>query len=261
MMKKIMTTAVLTAFAGVLIAPTVLAAPEALTGEGTITYEQDNSTTGPKDPEKPTDPVDPVGPTNPDGGPLAVDYLSNLKFKGTNANGSAAIGTAQGLYYADEVTTKVTGTADDIKRGNWVQVTDKRALGTTGKPAGWTLSATLSKQFTSTNGNVLNGATITYANPFVNTNAEANISNGTIDGVTANNNITLSLNNSAEMVAAADEKGWGTYTVEYGRPAGVAGLDDTTKTSDKSILLTVPANTPLAAETYTAEITWTIAEL
>lgn len=261
---KLVTTLALSSLALLLAAPSVLAENEAaksLKGNGYIEYIKDDSPNPPTDPEKP-DPVDPqppVGPVNPNKGDLSIDMVTDLNFKGDGEGGKAKITTNQGVYRAAAVNGKSNG--QDITRGNWVQITDKRPL-VKDTPAGWTVTAELTKQFTNPDEGTLKGATIDYTNPLV-TSKE-------VDG-SASNIVTTDIQSlsqklefgggSKEMAKAEAGKGWGTYYVQYGRASGFGGLTDETETASKSVILTVPANTPLAAEKYAAEITWTIAEL
>jgi hypothetical protein len=169
------------------------------------------------------------------------------------------INSNEGKYFAKEVTTQ-NGKGETIKRGNWVQVTDKRSV-KNNKPSGWELSAQLTKQFTNTDGGVLTGATLNYINPVVTSKSDQS---GTIAGITPSANVVLAYDaagSSTPMLKADEGSGFGTYYIQYGREEGFGGLTAADKTSDKSIELTVPANTPLAAQEYKAEITWTIKEL
>lgn len=264
---KLITTAAVATLGLTLLAPTVLAEnpsngdAKQLTGKGYIEYEENTDTNEPKDPEKPTDPVvDPPGVVNPDGGPISIDFVGTLNFKGDGTNGKAKIKTDAGTYFAAEADAKdKDGKA--IKRGNWIQVTDKRSVDKDG-PKGWSVSAELTQQFQTANAeNTLNGATIDYTNPVVTT---ANNVTGIVPGVTANTNqleYKAGGGASKEMVTAEKGSGFGTYFVQYGREEGFGGLTADNKTSDKSVKLSVPANTPLAAKKYDANITWTIKEI
>ncbi|MGX7024918.1 WxL domain-containing protein [Vagococcus hydrophili] len=266
---KLVTTAAVATLGLTLLAPSVLAAgveeAKELNGKGTIEYVEDNGPVDPIDPEIVTPIVDPPGEKNDKAGSLRVDFISQLNFKGDGADGKAKITTNQGKYNAAEATYKkdINGVSTDVKRGNWVQVTDKRTLNDEGIAAGWTLSAKLSKQFT-TGKSTLNGATIAYNNPYVSMKtATGMVESDQVKTVAGN---VLKLDESKVMANAEKGKGFGTYTVEYGRPAADAenanGFTEDTKTSHKSVELTVPANTPLqAGKKYEAEITWTMAEL
>ncbi len=252
---KLMTSAAIAVLGLTLLAPSVLAADHSLTGNADITYKKDVTPNPPTDPEIPTDPVDPPGVIDPVGGDLTIDFVGNLHF------GEQQITTNKGEYFANEARTK-NGKGEDIVRGNWVQVTDKRGVSeTTGLPLGWEVRAELTQQFTS-GSSILKGATLTYSNPVV-TSAD-NVS-GTIDGINAETGVVLEYKDgggaSEKMFSADKDKGFGKYFVQYGREAGFGNVTEDDKTSDESIKLTVPANTPLSESTYNAKITWTIAEL
>ncbi len=249
--KKIITTAALVSFGVTLLSPIALAESKSTAGEGTITYKEDKGkeeVVDPEDPKKPVEPGD--GGHNEDEGALRVDFVSHLRF-----TEDAKITTNAGTFYANptkvkpltsgEGETPVYG--DPVERGNFVQITDKRAL-KEGKSAGWKLSAELTKQFT-TGKSELKGATLDYVMPTVNSKS------GTVDpaDVVAKGFELSKDGGGANVLTAAAEKGWGTYTVEYGTAKDA--------TMDKGVKLTVPANTPLEAAKYTAEITWTISEL
>lgn len=253
---KLVTTAALAALGLSVLAPSVLAAPDSLPGSGEITFKEGTDPNPPVDPEDPEEEVDPPGPVNPEGGPLTIDFVGDLKF------GTQNITPNEGIYYAAEASTTLKGGGSAIKRGNWVQITDQRAVTAAGE-LGWNVKAELTEQFTApVSGSVLSGSTLTYSNPVVTTETDTS---GTIGGITPVNNVTLEYveggGGSETMVSAEPGHGFGTYSIQYGRAAGFGGLTESTKTSNKSIQLVVPANKPLAKETYTAEITWTIEEL
>ncbi len=261
---KLVTAAALVTFSLSLLAPTVLAAPgddaKTLTGNGDITFTENTDKEDPKDPEKP-EIVDPPGPVNPEGGPLGVNLITDLHFKGENGADKAKISINQGEFYAAKPVS-VDGKTT-YNRGNWVQVTDSRSVDKDG-PKGWKLSAQLTKQFTNADGQTLNGATITYMNPVV--TAESDTTEPRKDLLTTpdfkmGSNLTLAYDaagSSQEMLTAVQGKGFGQYYLQFGRSAEFSGADDTTASSVK---LTVPANTQTAANQYNAEITWTIASL
>lgn len=227
-----------------MVAPQALAAGEELVGKGTVTFLEDKTITTPTDPEEPGKEVvvDPgEGTTQTEQGPLSVDFVSVLKFGERTLTPSANAG----VYEAKPTTVKKDGV--DTERGNFVQVTDKR---TGAAKQGWKLSAAMTKKFTSaTTQDEIAAATISFANPFLNsTQADKG-------DIHADATVLLESDGSSAPVAnAAAGKGWGTYTVEYGT--------STDANMDKSVVLTVPASTPLSVdEEYTADITWTIANL
>lgn len=227
---------------------TVLAAEgnaKTTNGEGTIKYKSDTKPVDPVDPEKPVDPVDPgEGGGNTDEGDLRVDFVSHLRF------GEKDITSSEGIYMAAPTTVTNKATKEKSERGNYVQVTDKRAV-KDGKSKGWTLQAKLNQQFQTTDAkNKLTGSTLTYMNPYL----------GSVKNEVLNVEKSVLLtegNGYQKFVDAKAGQGWGTYTLEFGRPA----VEAKEATMDKSIQLNVPANTPLSTEEYKAQITWTIAEI
>lgn len=265
-LQKLTSTAILGALALSLAAPTVLAGPaESLSGKGTIQYKE-NDESDDKDTENVTDPENPEedleideenGENNNDEkGTLRVDYLSHLKF------GEQKVQTSAGEYFATPTIATVKETGKEVKRGNFVNVTDQRASGT---PQGWTLTATVETPFTNKDGEILKGAQITYSNPFVNAADTTSLP-------VAENLVVLETTgnvNTPKMASAVAGTGWGSYSIEYGRPS----LDDQNnvvedgtgsvkETMSKSIKLNVPANTPLDITTpYEAKIVWTMAQL
>lgn len=243
--QNIVSTAVLGIFAVALVGPTVLAAEpgETLDGRGTVTFLEDTTITGPTDPENPGEPVivDPgEGTEQTDQGPLSVDFVSVLKF-GENPLTPSAIATE---YFASPTTVNAAGT--DVPRGNYVQVTDKRA-GTS--KLGWKLTAAMTTPFTSTTANhVINAAQISFVNPFLNS-TQTDLANINVEP-------TVVLESDASVADVADapvNNGWGTYTLAYGKTGTDIG---------ESVKLTVPASTPLEVDDeYVATITWTIANI
>lgn len=227
-----------------MVAPQAFAAGESLPGKGTVTFKEDTSFTKPTDPEDPGKEVevDPEeGTKQEEQGPLSVDFVSVLKFGERTLTPSANAG----VYEASATTVTKDGTK--VERGNYVQVTDKR---TGAAKQGWELSAAITKKFTSeTTNDEIAAATISFANPFLNS-TQADKGDIHTDATV----ILESDGASAPVANAAKGKGWGTYTVEYGTSAEA--------NMDTSVVLTVPASTPLSVdEEYTADITWTIANL
>ena len=263
-LQKFTCAAVLSALVLGAVGPTVFAAEEArsIDGKGTIQYkindESENEGNEVIDPENPDEKVtvDPEegGNNNDKKGELRVEFLSNLKF------GEQKITTGAGEYFASATNAK-NKADEDIKRGNFIQVTDQRADGT---PAGWTLSAEVTSPFTNTGGVALDGAQITYTLPFVNSSQKAE------NFPVAESVVVLETSGGSKtMASAAAGKGWGAYAIEYGRPSLDAngkvvedGTGTVAPTMDEAVKLNVPANTPLDITTaYEAEITWTIANL
>lgn len=261
---KLVTAAALATIGFTLLAPTVLAAEgdaaKTLTGNGDITFTESTGKEDPKDPEKP-DIVDPPGVVNPEGGPLGVNVITDLHFKGKDGADKANISINKGEFNASKPTSVDGRTTFD--RGNWIQVTDSRAVDKNG-PKGWTLSSQLTKQFTNADGQDLKGATITYTNPVVTAESDKVIPRTDLlstPDFKIGTNLVLAFDaagQSQPMLTAEKGKGAGQYYLQFGRGTEFSAVDDTTANSVK---LTVPANTQTAASQYKAEITWTIASL
>lgn len=243
-LQKLAGTVLLTSLAFGMVAPQALAASNTLDGKGTVTFEADTTITGPVDPEEPGKEVtvDPEeGTTQTEQGTLSVDFVSAFKFGKNKINST----TEAGEYFATP--TKVKKGEDLVDRGNYVQVTDKRAGSA---KQGWNLSAKMTQKFTSaTKGDEIAKSTISLSNPFLNT-TQADKAD-----VVANSTVTIESDATSSPVASAPAgKGWGTYTVEY-------GTTEDEKMAE-SVKLSIPASTPLEEnDEYTAAITWTIANL
>ncbi|MBP1047587.1 WxL domain-containing protein [Enterococcus sp. BWM-S5] len=232
-----------------------------LTSNGTITYEEDNTTNPPVDPENPGEEVDPEEPiiVNPDGGPLAVDAVTALNFKTQKAV------TTDQTYFAEQVEVLKGGVSDGT-RGNYVQVTDKRLASSSNPRTAWTLSAKMTQQFTS-GSVVLDGATLTYTNPYI--DGAGDDAQKPVLGSTASNFVLSESGNSVNVMGTADgTTGFGTWTIEFGSSAGVNGADDTTGTPNAtdankieagSVSLFVPGNTVKTATAFTGKVLWTVA--
>lgn len=269
---KLITTAAVATLGLTLLSPTVLAAktPEqiaeaerakTLTGKGKVTFEESNTKTDKGDPEEETI-IDVPGVVNPDGGPLRVDFVSELDF------GVQEIKLAGGVYNAAAAEDKTNNKI----RGNFVQVTDSRGAGDDGVSKGWELKAKMSKQFeTADKTSKIKGASISYLNPVVTYKEDKGSVQTPRPDVAldkakyeANGAAILSVDengngNEETMLTAKKGNGLGTYYLQFGRNKDYSKqADDTTASSVK---LTVPANLPLKQSEYTADITWTINEL
>lgn len=245
--------------------------------EGHIEYVEDDSTTPPTDPEKPGEPVDPTEPVvpNPDGGSLTIDALTNLEFMQQKAV------TTDQNYFAKQVPIKEGG-VDKGVRGNFVQVTDKRIDARTP----WTLSAKMTKQFTSTTDatKTLAGSTLTFTNPFINGEGTDKNLFPTLGSAATAFTLSKDLDNSVNVMGTktADE-GFGTFTIAFGNTAGFTGATapagknfgtptaedstgtanatDANKIENGSVSLFVPGNAIKTKAAYTAEVLWTISEV
>ena len=219
--------------------------------KGTMTFTEDNDpkdVVDPEDPEKPiVDPKEPII-VNPDRGSFSIDAVTELNF-GTDKVKAFA---SNPEYFAAAIPTK---NADgDITRGNFVQFTDVR--GTANHK--YTVSAQLTKQFEAngTAGTFLKGATIDYSNAAITSAAQWPAT--TVAGFQlAADAAGTGAGASVPVLTNSDaSKGIGTYTIEFGQYG-----DGTADTTADSVKLTVPNTNILLADTYTAEITWSIAEV
>lgn len=243
-----------------------LAAPEKLKSEGHIEYIEDNDPNKPTDPEDPGKPVDPEEPiiVNPDGGPLAVDAVTNLEFMKQKAV------TTDQTYFAKQITIKDNGTVKGT-RGNFLQVTDKRVETRTA----WTLTAKMDKQFTAGT-KTLAGATLTFTNPLIEgAGTDRTLfpkikSGATSFTLTESGNEVPVMGTEKTDVTANSNTGFGTFTLEFGNSAGYAGgtVEDSTGTPNAtnenliekgSVQLYVPGKAIKTKAAYTAEVLWSVA--
>ncbi|WP_207694726.1 hypothetical protein DOK67_0000532 [Enterococcus sp. DIV0212c] len=238
-----------------------LAAPLAANAEakslptnGKIKFTEDNDPkdiTDPEDPEKPV--VDPKKPiiVNPDRGSFSIDAVTELNFGEDKVKAFAS----NPEYFAAAIPVK---TADgDVTRGNFVQFTDVRGVAN----HKYQVSAQLSKQFeaNANAGTFLKSATIDYSNAAI-TSADpaAQWPATTVAGFQLAADAAGTGAGSSVVILDNKEasKGIGTYTIEFGQYG-----DGTADTTAESVKLTVPNTNILLADEYTAEITWTIAEV
>lgn len=250
---RLISSTLILATAFVAVAPAAHAVPDSLTGKGTVQYIEDTSPNPIIDPEDPENEIQPGAEieVNPDGGAISIDAVSNLDF------GEQEIGvSATPSYYKAKAleTTDKDGAA--ITRGHFVQWTDKRS----GTDHTYEIKAAMTQQFT--NGtSQLTGATITYANPLLNSAMpQANWPTGT-----PATTFTLAGDAAKAMVldnsASTGAQGLGTYVLEFGTSAaGVtnANGDAATGLAGDSVELMVPAGLSILEGEYTADITWTI---
>lgn len=226
----------------------VSAAPmDPMNTDGTVTVENgsitpDDGVTDPEDPDKKLPDLPDVKPNpNEDMGPLEISHAPVLKFGTVKTATKEVTSTAAANSWTDEVTGAQ-------KRGAVLQFGDLRT-----DANGYTVSAKLATQFTQGT-NVLNGSTITFANPWSNTSAG---STGTTP--TFVDTFKLSLGEAQTVASAKDveKEGKGMWAVEYGSSDQVGDKADTT---DKSVTLAIPANTAssMAGGDYTAIIEWSV---
>lgn len=255
--------------AGVSAAP----ASDSLKSKGTMKFEEDNSQKPIIDPEDPNghlvdptdpgkDPVDPVI-VNPDRGSFSIDAVTNLDF---GVDKIKAFGTDP-FYYAKAIPTASFPDDGDntdkskvtpVTRGNFVQFTDVR--GTVNHA--YKVNAQMTKQFESTAnaGTYLEGATIDFANATLNSKEPAEkwpAAPSAAFLLAGGKNVGEEGPSVTVLDNTEKNKGIGTYSIEFGKYGDGTEANDTTA---KSVKLTVPNSNVLVADTYRAEVTWTIIE-
>lgn len=200
-----------------------------------IEFEQNTDPTNPVDPKDPDEESDPDDKDDKDNeeakkGPLSIDYASSLDF------GEQEISSDDKVY-----DVKPIDIGDDEERAPFVQVTDKR-----GSLAGWNVTVTQESQLKTGDGDddaELKGAEITMSEGQV---------NGTQDteGVSGNEEFTLTPEESSDVFDAEEDHGAGTFTNSFG--------DD--DTPEKGAQLSVPAGTKIEEDDYSADLTWTLTD-
>ncbi|KRK46133.1 WxL domain-containing protein [Dellaglioa algida] len=244
---KIITSAIVLTSLGLTAAPAVHAAtPNTKTYNetGKVGFVDSVDPTDPVDPTNPVDPIDPTDPVDPGtAGPLSIDYISNLDF-GTDHKVSGTTAT----YYAKPIAAKDKD-GKDVKRSNYLQVTDNR-----GTNAGWKLSVTQNKQFNNGTADLDGAALKMTGQVFNSTNMDATTTPTALNsGV-----ITPTIGQDVQVVAAAKGQGMGTWTDSFG--TYVDG-NENTDASMKAISLEVPGKTAKAVgTTYSTDLTWTLTD-
>lgn len=189
------------------------------------------------DPAKPVTPIDstdPSGPVAGTGGSLSLDFASGFQF------GEQAISTKNEIYYAQP--QKYVDFDGVAKKGpNYVQVTDIRGTG-----AGWKLTVKQVAQFQTDEGQVLNGAELSFSQGEVISNLATDLS------PTAVTSFTLPINSEVPVVTANTEKGVGTWLYRFGSDEISGG---------KSVVLQVPGKTVKYAKKYQTALTWTLKDV
>lgn len=210
------------------------------TSNGVITFEADNTKTDPLNPENPDpeNPTQPEDPTTDDGnpedgtdGPLSIDYASSFQF------GTQKITTADKDYYAQLQKYK-NGVADGP---NYVQVTDKR-----GSQKGWNLSVTQNGDFKTSDGDILDGASLSLNNGIISSNTDAAYSP---EVVKVNN--TLVADAKTPLMKADVKKGMGTWMYRFGTDATEGAT---------SVKLSIPGKSVKLAKQYSTTLTWTLSD-
>lgn len=244
---KTLCAAALVAVIGASVVPVGAFAQTDLDSTGTVTV--DKGTIDPTDPESIVDPEDPTGPgidpntpgvvPNPDIDDKGIIAVSDLDF------GTIAVGTTNATAAALEL---IGGKAGET-RGNIVSFGD-----VTGEYTGYTIWAELTSQFS--NGTAaLDGSTITYTNPLLETSGT-----GTITAA-PEASVTLSADNGPQnFIKAANGEGSGLWTLEFGQSASYTGAAGTAGTDGDSVELEIPVSvaSAMAKATYVATVTWTM---
>ncbi|MBM7689049.1 hypothetical protein BCR24_09540 [Enterococcus ureilyticus] len=165
-------------------------------------------------------PVDPIVPINPP----------------TNQKGNLTIDAVSNFDFGKKKIDKVTSTYDAVVAEGEVlgaQVTDVRGTG-----AGWNLTAKISTFENAEKTRVLKGAEVTIPTGKVSTNSVDDTKPAIASGLTLNEE-------PATIFSAAVDNGMGTWANEF------EGLGE-------KVQLKVPTGN--YADTYTAEITWSLAD-
>lgn len=193
------------------------------------------------DPEEPGEIIDPEDPgviVNPDIKDKGIISVPALDF------GEISIGTVN-------VSAKPLANNGET-RGNIVSFGD-----VTGVYTGYTISGNLTSQFATTGSEKLDGATITFTNPIVETDGV-----GTI-GVPVGTVKLTEDGGAEEFIRAAAGQGQGKWSLEFGQSDTYTGTAGTAGTADKAVQLDIPtsvANSMVNKE-YNAVITWTMGAL
>lgn len=212
------------------------------TSQGSVTFEADTSKTDPVDPldpttpVKPTDPVDPSGPNPGTTGPVSIDFASSFQF-GKNQK----ISTLDKIYYAQPQTYTRNGATSSTTGPNYIQVTDK-----SGTKNGWNLSVKQEKQFSTSENDNLDGATLS----FTNANAYSAVDNAYAPTIVNGSTETkLTPGTSLIIMNAPQNKGMGTWLYRLGNQT----------TANSSVKLSVPGKSVKLAKEYKTSLTWTLA--
>ncbi|MGX7201315.1 hypothetical protein BCR22_02245 [Enterococcus plantarum] len=197
------------------------------------------------------------GPTS-DANGFGVSYVTDINF----GKHDIVAGAEAGPYWATKWIGN-EGKEDQVEGSHFVNFEDVRSVA----DHSYTLSATLSKQFTTTIGTStkkkLNGATLSYKNVAVREQAKEAVTG--FEAGAVKDTVTLSEGNIATFIDNANgtgeetfDKGYGRYTLYFGKYE-VAAPDATS--AEQSIQLTVPKeeNTVINNGKYTAEISWVLA--
>ncbi|MBP2099968.1 WxL domain-containing protein [Enterococcus rivorum] len=222
---------------------------EGQSGDKTPLDPEDPSTEVPKDPE--------VVDNNPNTGAMSIEKTTSLNFGKIATSANKVVQYAVPVIFDIPVIPgELDGETKKENRGNFVQWTDVRA----GANYGYTITAELSSQFTGKGGTKLNAAQINYSNGEVRT---TDADQPQLDQM----NTAFSLMEAEEgkagenavTVVTADktkQQGKGRFIMAFGK----SDADKDKDTTGKSVQLEIPSKTAssMAADTYTAKVTWKI---
>lgn len=184
-------------------------------------------------------------PVNPDiTGPLSIVHVPTMDF------GEQKISKNNEVYSMIAEKQKRKNSDEKVPYVSFAQVSDKR-----GTNAGWSLKVTasefktnddkaLNKELVGTEIHLLNSA-IAYNGP----DNQKPTSKGT------SNEITLTANNSTEILTAAKDHGAGDTSIFWGNQAEL-----TTTALNNDITLHVPGKSAKDAVKYTATLDWTLSD-
>ena len=194
---------------------------------GKITFVDPDDAVDPVDPTDPENPVDTPDPNNPgtgQTGPLTLDVAPNLYF------GEHKLGTGGSTYQA----MKDPASSEDLEYHPYLQVSDRRGVGTDNKAMGWVVTVATTEF---KNGDQpLKGAFLSFGTSEV-THPAATTGTAPAGTTIANLNNTTG---ATTIFSAAKDAGLGTWLSVY---------------NPENVTLTAP--TP-SKGTFTATLTWTI---
>lgn len=208
---------------------------------GMTTYAAEEETVAPEEPAAVNKDVSRkaqfvLEPGSDDNGP--VDPIVPIK-PPTNQKGNLTIDAVSNFDFGTKKIDKITSTYDAVLSDGEVlgaQVTDVRGTG-----AGWNLTAKISAFENADKTRILKGAEVTIPTGKVSTNSIDDSKPAVAQALTLNEK-------AATVFSAAAESGMGTWANEF---EGLGG-------EDSKVQLKVPTGN--YADTYTAEITWSLAD-
>lgn len=191
----------------------------------------------------PLDPLNPEMEINPDNKPeipenqglLSLEFVSNFQFD------NQTIALQDKTYYAQpQRLLNDDGTVNkEEKRPNYVQITDRRLEN---ERAGWQLSVTQNRQFTTQRGQELVGARLRLTNQQLATTSQG----GTAPSLQQTEPIELVPGSKRVLLMAQGNEGTGTWIYRFGDG----------ETAGNSISLDVPKGANPLATSYSSTFTW-----